>query len=122
RAADGSSPGACAALADALLRSGLHELVPLATRLRTARADGTEGGALRRLASRAGQVLRRSAAPRSPAPEAPAVSSGPRAEHWIVVASRAEGVARARAAAEALAADGVSVTFAVPGADAGTAS
>jgi glycosyltransferase involved in cell wall biosynthesis len=118
RVADGSSAAARLALADALVRSGLHDLAPLATRLRTAHVDGADGGALRRLARRAARVLRRSAVPQIPAAPSSALPRGPRAEHWIVVATRPESAMRARTIAQALAANGVAVTLAAPAADA----
>ena len=115
RAADGSLAGASAALADALARSGLHEVAPLAARLRAIR-DEDDGGGVRRLARSLGRVLRRSAAPRQRvATAAHAVAASPRPERWIVVAARAETVARAGLLAGALATEGLAVTLAAVG-------
>ena len=112
RAADGSLSAASAALADALARSGLHELVPLAARLRAVRDDDRDGRGVRRLAGAIGRVLRRSAAPRLPAPVPPS-GAGP-GEHWIVVAARTDTVPRAVLLAGALATEGVATTLAAP--------
>lgn len=120
RAADGSMSSASAALADALARSGLHEMAPLAARLRAVREQESGGGrGVGRLASAFGRMLRRSAEPRLPGPAA--IPEAPRSEHWIVVATRSGSAPRADALACALARDGVAVTLALPDAHAATA-
>jgi hypothetical protein len=55
-----------------------------------------------------------------PAADRSAAPSGPRAEHWILVATNAATSLRARACAQALATDGVAVTLATAVAEAGT--
>ncbi|MBY0278145.1 glycosyltransferase [Candidatus Binatia bacterium] len=107
---DGAS-SASAALADALTRSGLHELAPLAARLRALRDDAHQGEGIRRLAGRIGRLLR-PAVPLSPGATPPVIETSPRVERWIVVAARATTASRAGALATVLAHDGVSVTLA----------
>ena len=114
RAADGSVAGASVQLADALERSGLREVSPLAARLRAVRDDGTDRG-VRGLVRALGRAVRRSAAPRAQT-SAPTVPVSPRAENWIVVAARPETASRGAALAGALAADGGAVTLASPAA------
>lgn len=122
RAADGSVVGASAALAASLERSGLHELAPLAGRLRMVRDDDGAIRGMRGFARALGRAVRRSAAPRPPASTPAVVPEAARAEHWIVVAARAETVSRGAALAAALAADGGAVTLAQPAASPARAS
>lgn len=115
RAADGSVAAASAQLANALERSGLREVLPLAARLRAVRDDDVADRGVRGLVRALGRVVRRSAAPRAQS-NTPAVPVTPRAEHWIVVAARAETASRGAALAASLAADGIAVTLATPAA------
>lgn len=114
RAADGSCARASAALADALARSGLHEMTPLVTRLRAVRDDDGARRGVRGVARALGRLVRRSAAPRPPSSTGAAASSAPRSEHWIVVAARAETASRGASLAHGLAAEGGDVTLATP--------
>ena len=115
RAADGSVAGASAELANALERSGLRELSPLASRLRAVREDDGARRGVRGLARALGRMVRVSATPAPPV-RTPVALEATRSEHWIVVAARAETASRGAALAAALAADGGAVTLASPAA------
>lgn len=108
----GSVASASTALADVLVRTGLHELLPLAARLRALRDDAGEGSGMRGLARRIGRMLRPPDDRQQVVP--PLVGVSPRAERWIVVAARDATVPRAGALASALAHDGVAATLAAP--------
>jgi glycosyltransferase involved in cell wall biosynthesis len=116
RTTDGSVARASAALADTLERSGLHEMSPLVAHLRAVRDHDHGDGGVRAVARALGRVLRRSAAPRSPDIAHTTAPTRQRHEHWIVVAARAETTSRGLVLAEALAADGATVTLATPAA------
>lgn len=107
------------ALAEALSRSGLRELAPLAMQLRSAPARARDRSGVRRLASAVGRVLRRSAEPHASLPPVLAGPGAPRPEHWILVAAHAAATARIAPLADAFAASGASVTLAAPNAGPG---
>jgi len=112
RAAPGvaSTSDARAALAAALGRSGLRELEPFVARLRAPSPDVAPPGRRRPLARLRSFVARLVSPAASPAPGA--ITPGPRAEHWIVLAPQGTGDARSGAMAAALACDGATVTLA----------
>lgn len=120
RAPGGSVDAASRALADALTRSGLQELAPLAAKLRASRTGEQGRPGMRRIASAVGRVLRRSAAPQAGPSFAAGGAITPRPEHWVLVATRAAAVQRLAPLAEALASTGAAVTLASPEAARGT--